>query len=40
MPSASRPGFPDHFFQDPGIGEVAEEHDMTFPDPSRSCSGE
>src|SRR6266566_6687354 len=31
--SASRTRFPDHVFQEPGIGEVAEEHDMTFPDP-------
>ena len=25
--------FPDRFFQDPWVGEVAEEHDLTFPDP-------
>jgi hypothetical protein len=31
--SASRTRFPDHVFQDAGIGEVAEEHNMTFPDP-------
>jgi hypothetical protein len=31
--SASRTRFPDHAFQDTGISEVAEEHDLALPDP-------
>ena len=31
--SASRPQIPDRVFQDPGIGEVAGVHNVTFPDP-------
>src|SRR5579872_6475057 len=31
--SASRRLFPGHVFQDARIGEVAEEHDVTVPDP-------
>src|SRR5947209_811329 len=31
--SASRTRFPGHVFQEPRIGEVGEEDDMTFPDP-------
>src|SRR5580658_5966813 len=31
--SASRTRFPQHVFQEPGVGEVAEERDMTVPDP-------
>src|ERR1700722_5648727 len=31
--SASRTRFPGHVFQEPRVGEVAEEHNMTFPDP-------
>src|ERR1700761_3643279 len=30
--SALRMRFPDHFFQDPGIGEVAEEDNLALPD--------
>src|SRR5580658_10735733 len=31
--SASRTRFPQHVFQEPGVGEVAEERNTTFPDP-------
>jgi hypothetical protein len=30
--SASRTWFPDHVFQDPGIGEVTEEDNLALPD--------
>src|ERR1022692_2793886 len=30
--SAFRTWFADHVFQDPGIGEVAEEHNLALPD--------
>src|ERR1700733_16272177 len=31
--SASRTRFLEHAFRNPGIGEVAEEHNLTVPDP-------